>query len=89
MIQNPLRQGNDSSAWPAQFKVCDSRQLVARMSFFGLRLGQANHALALFELAALFHKLDPLKALQNAALGFDGALALQAGMLTHRGGKSG
>jgi hypothetical protein len=59
------------------------------MSIFGLGLGQPNHALAFFELTALFHQLDPLKALQNAALGFNGALALQAGMLAHRGGKSG
>jgi len=57
--------------------------------FFGLGLGEANHALALLELTALFHQLDPLEALENAALGLDGAFALQAGMLTHRGEKSG
>ena len=50
---------------------------------FRLRLRQSNHALALFELAALFHKLDALESLQHAALGFDCALALKAWMLTH------
>src|SRR5262245_4497262 len=62
---------------------------LPQMSLLGLCLGQSNNALALFELAALLQQLDPLKALQNAALGLDRALALQAGMLTHRGGKSG
>ena len=73
----------------ARCTMGDSQKLVAGESFFGLCLGQSNHTLALFELAALFHQLDPLKALQNAALGFDGALALQARMLAHRGAKSG
>jgi hypothetical protein len=50
---------------------------------FRLRLRQSNHALALLELAALFHKLDALESLQHAALGFDCALALKAWMLTH------
>jgi hypothetical protein len=51
--------------------------------FFGLRLRQSNHPLALFELPALFHKLHALESLQHATLGFDCALALQAWMLTH------
>ena len=50
---------------------------------FRFCLRQSNHPLALFELAALFHKLDALESLQHASLGFDGALALQAWMLTH------
>ena len=53
----------------------------------GLRFWQTNHGLTLLKLAALFHHLDALEALKNAAFRFDGALALQARMLAHRGGK--
>jgi hypothetical protein len=56
---------------------------LPRALIFRLRLWQSNHSLALFELPALFHKLDALESLQHATLGFDCALALKAWMLTH------
>ena len=56
---------------------------LPRTLVFRLRLRQSNHSLALFELPALFHKLDALESLQHATLSLDCALALKAWMLTH------
>jgi len=55
---------------------------IARL-IFRLGLGQADDPLAGLVLTALFQKIDALETLQNAAFRFNGAFALQAGMLTH------
>ena len=51
-----------------------------------VRLGfrKTDYFAAFFPLAALFEQLDPLKTLQNVALGDDGAGSSEAAMLRHK-----
>ena len=50
----------------------------------GLGLGQADDFAAVFPLAALFEQLDSLEALQDVALGDDGAGSFYAAVLRHK-----
>ena len=50
----------------------------------GLRLGEAEHFLALFELAPLLQKLDPFEPFQNVPLSGNGAGSFETPMLRHK-----
>ena len=53
-------------------------------SLVGLGFFEADDALAILELPALFEQFDALETLEHVALGFDRALTAKTSVLTHR-----